>query len=83
VRPPYALSPHFEFGRERLYFLTRANNYDDRVGRMVWGPAVEAQRLRRAALVEIMCGERRAQHLRLEAGDAGAEIGWLARFSWW
>ncbi len=45
IRPPYALSPRFEFGRERLYFLTRANNYDDRVGRMVWGPSVEAQRL--------------------------------------
>ena len=45
VRPPYALSPRFEFGRERLYFLARANNYDDRVGRMVWGPTVEAQRL--------------------------------------
>ncbi len=44
-RAPYTLSPRFEFGRERLYFLTRANNYDDRVGRMVWGPAVEAQRL--------------------------------------
>jgi len=44
-RPPYALSPRFEFGRERLYFLARANNYDDRVGRMVWGPTVEAQRL--------------------------------------
>ncbi|MCU1466883.1 MAG: ATP-dependent helicase UvrD/PcrA, partial [Actinomycetia bacterium] len=44
-RPPYALSPRFEFGRERLYFLVRANNYDDRVGRMVWGPTVEAQRL--------------------------------------
>jgi DNA helicase-2/ATP-dependent DNA helicase PcrA len=45
ARAPYELSPRFEFGRERLYFLTRANNYDDRVGRMVWGPAVEAQRL--------------------------------------
>jgi DNA helicase-2/ATP-dependent DNA helicase PcrA len=45
VRPPHALSPRFEFARERLYFLVRANNYDHRVGRMVWGPAVEAQRL--------------------------------------
>jgi hypothetical protein len=45
VKPPYALSPRFEFGRERLYFLARANNYDDRVGRMVWGPGLEAQRL--------------------------------------
>jgi DNA helicase-2/ATP-dependent DNA helicase PcrA len=45
ARAPFELSPRFEFGRERLYFLTRANNYDDRVGRMVWGPAVEAQRL--------------------------------------
>ncbi len=45
VRPPYALSPHFEFGRERLYFLARANNYDDRAGRMVWGPTLEATRL--------------------------------------
>lgn len=45
TKPPWALSPRFEFARERLYFLARANNYDDRVGRMVWGPAVEAQRL--------------------------------------
>ncbi len=44
-KAPYVLSPRFEFGRERLYFLARANNYDDRVGRMVWGPTVEAQRL--------------------------------------
>jgi len=44
-RPPYALSPQFEFTRERLYFLVRANNYDDRVGRMAWGPTREAQRL--------------------------------------
>ena len=44
VTPPYELSPRFEFTRERLYFLARANNYDDRVGRMVWGPAVEAAR---------------------------------------
>ncbi len=44
-RAPWALSPRFEFGRERLYFLTRANNYDDRVGRMAWGPTLEAQRL--------------------------------------
>ena len=45
TRPPYALSPRFEFERERLYFLARANNYDDRVGRMAWGPTLEAQRL--------------------------------------
>jgi DNA helicase II / ATP-dependent DNA helicase PcrA len=44
-RPTHALSPRFEFGRERLYFLVRANNYDDRAGRMVWGPTLEAQRL--------------------------------------
>ncbi|HEV2644064.1 MAG TPA: ATP-dependent helicase, partial [Candidatus Elarobacter sp.] len=44
-RAAYSLSPNFEFERERLYFLARANNYDDRVGRMVWGPTVEAQRL--------------------------------------
>jgi DNA helicase-2/ATP-dependent DNA helicase PcrA len=43
--PPHALSPRFEFARERLYFLARANNYDNRHGRMVWGPAVEATRL--------------------------------------
>ena len=45
VKAPYALSPRFEFGRERLYFLARANNYDDRGGRMAWGPGLEAQRL--------------------------------------
>ena len=44
-RPPHALSPRFEFARERLYFLARANNYDDRAGRLAWGPAIEAQRL--------------------------------------
>jgi DNA helicase II / ATP-dependent DNA helicase PcrA len=43
--PPFQLSPRFEFACERLYFLARANNYDNRSGRRVWGPAVEAQRL--------------------------------------
>ncbi len=43
--PPYQLSPRFEFGRERLYFLARANNYDNRSEKMIWGPAVEALRL--------------------------------------
>jgi DNA helicase-2/ATP-dependent DNA helicase PcrA len=43
--PTYALTPRFELGRERLYFLIRANNYDNRAGRMAWGPAIEAQRL--------------------------------------
>src|SRR4051812_31224081 len=32
MAPPYQLSPRFEFGRERLYFLARANNYDNRSG---------------------------------------------------
>jgi DNA helicase-2/ATP-dependent DNA helicase PcrA len=41
----YDLTPRFEFRRERLYFLIRANNYDQRRERAVWGPAVEAQRL--------------------------------------
>jgi DNA helicase-2/ATP-dependent DNA helicase PcrA len=44
-RPPCELSPTFEFARERLYFLARANNYDARSGRLVWGPAIEAARL--------------------------------------
>lgn len=43
-RPPYALTPAFEFSRERLYFLARSNNYDARRGRLVWGAALEAQR---------------------------------------
>jgi DNA helicase-2/ATP-dependent DNA helicase PcrA len=43
--PAYMLTPRFELGRERLYFLIRANNYDHRGERAVWGPAVEAQRL--------------------------------------
>jgi len=43
--PVHALTPRFELTRERLYFLIRANNYDDRAGRMAWGPAIEAQRL--------------------------------------
>jgi DNA helicase-2/ATP-dependent DNA helicase PcrA len=42
--PAYSLTPRFEFARERLYFLIRANNYDNRAGRMAWGPAIEAQR---------------------------------------
>ena len=28
-RPPHELTPAFEFARERLYFLARANNYDN------------------------------------------------------
>ena len=42
---PYLLKPTFEFEKERLYFLVRANNYDNRVGRMAWGPTMEAVRL--------------------------------------
>ncbi len=59
-RPPYALSPRFEFGRERLYFLTRANNYDDRVGRMVWGPdrrGAAARRDRRRRLADVLLAD--------------------------
>lgn len=41
----HALTTRFEFARERLYFLIRANNYDYRGERPVWGPAVEAERL--------------------------------------
>jgi DNA helicase-2/ATP-dependent DNA helicase PcrA len=44
-RPPYELKPTFEFTRERCYFLARANNYDHRNGRMLWTPALDAQRL--------------------------------------
>jgi DNA helicase-2/ATP-dependent DNA helicase PcrA len=44
-RAPYRLDPSFEFGREHLYFLARANNYDGRDGRLVWGPTVLATRL--------------------------------------
>jgi DNA helicase-2/ATP-dependent DNA helicase PcrA len=43
--PPYALTARFDLSRERLYFLARANNYDDRDGRMRWGPGIEAQRV--------------------------------------
>jgi DNA helicase II / ATP-dependent DNA helicase PcrA len=59
VRPPYALSPRFEFARERLYFLARANNYDDRAGRMVWGPTLEAQRLGATAsdVADVLVGD--------------------------
>ncbi len=49
-RPPYELTPAFEFAREHLYFLARSNNYDARQddgrrGRLVWGPTLEAARL--------------------------------------
>jgi DNA helicase-2/ATP-dependent DNA helicase PcrA len=44
-RPPYELTPAFEFAREHLYFLARSNNYDARNGRLVWGPSLEAARL--------------------------------------
>ncbi|MGH8977962.1 MAG: ATP-dependent helicase, partial [Acidimicrobiia bacterium] len=44
-RAPHDLTPAFEFARERLYFLARANNYDGRSGSLVWGPAIEAARL--------------------------------------
>ena len=44
-RPPYELTPAFEFAREHLYFLARSNNYDARDGRLVWGPSLEAARL--------------------------------------
>src|SRR5690349_1454298 len=27
--PPYSLSPKFDLSRDRLYFLARANNYDN------------------------------------------------------
>lgn len=42
---PYTLDARFEFARERLYFLTRSNNYDARGGPPVWGPGIEARRL--------------------------------------
>ena len=35
-RPVYELTPHFEFGRERLQFLVWANNYDARGGAPIW-----------------------------------------------
>jgi ATP-dependent DNA helicase UvrD/PcrA len=44
-RPPCELTPRFEFTRERLYFLVRANNYDARGGEPRWWPAREAIRL--------------------------------------
>src|SRR5204863_2753628 len=44
-RPPYELTPAFEFARERCYFLVRANNYDARDGTPRWGAAAEARRL--------------------------------------
>src|SRR5262249_19653210 len=42
---PFTLQPGFEFERDRLYFLVRANNYDGRRDRLVWGPAVDARNL--------------------------------------
>jgi DNA helicase-2/ATP-dependent DNA helicase PcrA len=43
-RHAYELAPSFDFARERLYFLVRANNYDARDGTPKWGAATEAQR---------------------------------------
>src|SRR6202012_4560869 len=34
--PVHALSPRFEFARERLHFLVWANNYDARNGEPIW-----------------------------------------------
>jgi DNA helicase-2/ATP-dependent DNA helicase PcrA len=44
-RLAHELTPDFDFARERLYFLVRANNYDARDATARWGPAAEAQRL--------------------------------------
>ncbi len=53
-RPPHQLSPTFELQRERLAFLSSANNYDGRGGRggqdgqgapLAWWPAWKAVRL--------------------------------------
>lgn len=43
--PVHELDPSFEFARERLYFLIRANNYDARTYPPRWGPALNAERL--------------------------------------
>jgi DNA helicase II / ATP-dependent DNA helicase PcrA len=42
--PAFTVDARFEFARERLYFLTRANNYDARSGEPRWGPTIEAER---------------------------------------
>jgi DNA helicase-2/ATP-dependent DNA helicase PcrA len=42
---PFELTPSFEFAREHLYFLARANNYDARRGEPVWGPTLEGARI--------------------------------------
>ncbi|MGO8864289.1 MAG: ATP-dependent DNA helicase UvrD2 [Acidimicrobiales bacterium] len=43
-RPPYELTPNFEFGRERLQFLVWANNYDARGGDPIWWHGRKATR---------------------------------------
>ena len=43
-RPVYELTPHFEFGRERLQFLVWANNYDARGGVPIWWHGRKAAR---------------------------------------
>src|SRR5436190_4238634 len=55
-RPPYELTPAFDFARERAYFLVRANNYDARDGTPRWGAAAEARRLgaRDGGLAEVL-----------------------------
>jgi DNA helicase-2/ATP-dependent DNA helicase PcrA len=78
--PPYALTARFDLSRERLYFLARANNYDDRDGRMRWGPGIEAQRVGAVASeiadatvdgTPVWCdGGPRARALRLPGGHA-------------
>ena len=39
---PWQLDPSFEFSKERLAFLTTANNYDHRAGSPICGPARRA-----------------------------------------
>ena len=43
-RPPYELTPAFEFAREHLYFLARSNNYDARDGPLGVGTAAWRRR---------------------------------------
>ncbi|MGQ0824238.1 MAG: ATP-dependent helicase [Actinomycetota bacterium] len=76
-RPAHALTPSFEFARERLYFLVRANNYDAREDPPRWWHAEETNGVcadggpRTAWLVP---GRRVVHRFAIESGRTAPDI---------